>query len=454
VIRLALCSVFAGLALGCASLPKLHVPNWSLRQAGPRVQTANGLLSRDQSAALIERQDKTGEPTLLERQVTAMRQISEKPWVAGNQVRLLVDGPASYRVIFREIARARRNVNIESYIVEGEQVGERLSRLLIRKESQGVQVNLLYDAVGSLGTPSEFFESLRAAGVRVCEFNPLVPTHGRVGDPNQRDHRKQVIVDGRVAISGGINFSDVYSSGSAGRRDETPSAKTGWRDTNIELRGPAVAQYQELFLESWRKQSCPPLDESEYLPKLSTEGDKIVTVVGTSSDDERRRMYLALLAAIRESRQNVFVTMAYFVPDGRIRRALEGAARRGVDVELLLPGFSDSWVVLEAGRSYYAELLDAGVHIRELHGALLHAKTAVVDDVWTTVGSTNLDWRSLLYNDELNTIVLGEDFGRSATALFEEDLQQAALVDPVRWHRRGLAPRAKELVARLVARWL
>jgi phosphatidylserine/phosphatidylglycerophosphate/cardiolipin synthase-like enzyme len=275
-------------------------------------------------------------------------------------------------------------------------------------------VNLLYDAVGSLGTPSEFFESLRAAGVRVCEFNPLVPTHGRVGDPNQRDHRKQVIVDGRVAISGGINFSDVYSSGSAGRRDETPSAKTGWRDTNIELRGPAVAQYQELFLESWRKQSCPPLDESEYLPKLSTEGDKIVTVVGTSSDDERRRMYLALLAAIRESRQNVFVTMAYFVPDGRIRRALEGAARRGVDVELLLPGFSDSWVVLEAGRSYYAELLDAGVHIRELHGALLHAKTAVVDDVWTTVGSTNLDWRSLLYNDELNTIVLGEDFGRSA----------------------------------------
>jgi cardiolipin synthase A/B len=453
VIRLALCSALGALALGCASLPHLHVPNLSLREAHPRVQTADGLLSPAQSAALIERQDKSDEPTLLERQVTAMKAISEKPWVAGNRVELLVDGPASYRVIFREIARAHRNVNIESYIVEGEQVGERLSRLLVRKQSQGVQVNLLYDAVGSLGTSSGFFERLRAAGVHVCEFNPLVPNHGRIGDPNQRDHRKQVIVDGRVAISGGINISDVYSSGSAGHREDPPSTKTGWRDTNIEVRGPAVAQYQELFLDSWRKQSCQPLDESEYLPKLRTAGDKIVTVVGSSSD-ERRRMYLALLAAIRESRQNVFVTMAYFVPDAKIRRALENAARRGVDVELLLPGFSDSWVVLEAGRSYYSELLEAGVHIREVRGALLHAKTAVVDDVWSTVGSTNLDLRSLLYNDELNTIVLGEDFGRATTALFEEDLQQAALVDPLTWRRRGPAPRAKELVARMVAPWL
>lgn len=412
MIRFALCSLVGALALGCASLPHLHVPEVTARQAQPRVQTADGPLSPAQSVALLERQDRPDEPTLLERQVTAMQAIGEKPWAAGNRVQLLVDGPASYRVIFREVARARRNVNLESYIVEGEQVGERLGRLLMRKQSQGVQVNLLYDAVGSLGTSSQFFERLRAAGVHVCEFNPVLPTHGRIGDPNQRDHRKQMIIDGRVAISGGINISDVYSSGSAGHREETPNLKTGWRDTNIAVRGPAVAQYQELFLESWRKQGCVPLDDAEYLPKPLTAGNKLVTVVGSSSD-EQRRMYLILLAAIRESRQNVFVTMAYFVPDEKIRHALESAARRGVDVELVLPGFSDSWVVLEAGRSYYTELLDAGVHIREVHGAFLHAKTAVIDDVWSTVGSSNLDLRSLLYNDELNTIVLGEDFGRS-----------------------------------------
>jgi cardiolipin synthase len=449
VIRLALCSASAALALGCASLPKLHVSKLTVQEAHPRVLTADGVLSPARSVALLERQDDPDQPTLLERQVAAMKAISEKPWVAGNRVELLVDGPASYRVIFREVAHARRNVNIESYIVEGEDVGQRLARLLARKQSQGVQVNLLYDAVGSLGTSAGFFERLRAAGVHVCEFNPL----GRIGEVNQRDHRKQVIVDGQVVISGGINISDVYSSGSAGHREDPPSIKSGWRDTNIAVRGPAVAQYQELFLDSWRKQSCPPLVESDYLPKQQPAGNKIVTVVGSSSD-EQRRMYLALLAAIRESRQNVFVTMAYFVPDARIRHALEGAARRGVDVQLLLPGLSDSWVVLEAGRSYYAELLEAGVHIRELRGAMLHAKTAVIDDVWTTVGSTNLDVRSLLYNDELNTIVLGEGFGRSATALFEEDLQKAALVDPGRWRERGVEPRAKELVARLVAPWL
>ena len=373
--------------------------------------------------------------------------------MGGNRVRLLVDGPASYRVIFRAIAAARHTVNIESYIVEGQQVEQRLSNLLIRKQSQGVQVNLLYDAVGSIGTSSDFFDRLRGAGIHVCEFNPLLPSRGMVADPNQRDHRKQVIVDGRVAVSGGINFSDVYSSGSAGGRDRAPSVKSGWRDTNIELRGPAVEEYQQLFLESWQKQNCAPLDAHAYFPRVPVEGNKIVSVVGTSSDDERR-MYLTLVSAIRVARRSVFVTMAYFVPDAEIREALEAAARRGVDVELILPGFSDSWVVLEAGRSYYGELLDAGVHIHELRGALLHAKTAVIDGVWTTVGSTNLDWRSLLYNDELNTIVLGKSFGDDATALFDHDLVGTEMIDATSWRERGLTPRAKQTFARLIARWL
>ena len=290
----------------------------------------------------------------------------------------------------------------------------------------------------------------------MCAFNPLLPSRGRVADPNQRDHRKQV---DRRRPRGDQRRDQLQQRllEWLGDRLEPRSPRAsigGWRDTNIELRGPAVAKFQELFIESWEKQNCPALAAHEYFPALANQGDKVVRVLGSSSDDERGLMYLGALSAIRESRQSVYVTMAYFVPDAEICDALEAAARRGVDVKLILPGFSDSWVVFEAGRSYYDELLSAGVQIYELRGALLHAKTAVVDGVLSTVGSTNLDWRSFLYNDELNTTVLGEDFGRATTAMFEADLRDATRIELARWRDRGVVERVKERTARLFAWWL
>ncbi|MEX2205483.1 MAG: phospholipase D-like domain-containing protein [Myxococcota bacterium] len=436
-------------------MPELDAETPHLRAENRRVLAPHGGLSEARSEALLERQDKPHEATLLERHLETMRRLGDTPLVAGNSARLLIDGPASYRVIFDAIAQARDHVNVETYILEGDEVGEQLSTLLVEAQSRGVQVNLLYDAVGSLGTSAEFFDGLRAAGVAVCAFNPLLPDRGHVGDPNQRDHRKQVIFDGERVVSGGINFSSVYSSGSAiGRRSKPPTVSSGWRDTNIEVRGPAVAQYQTLFLASWEKQGCPELAAREYFPREVRWGDKVVQAIGSSSDDQHGLVYLALLSAIRESRQSVYVTMAYFVPDPEMREALEAAARRGVDVKLILPGFSDSWIVFQAGRSYYDGLLAAGVEIYELRGALLHAKTAVVDDVWSTVGSTNLDWRSFLYNDELNTIVLGEDFGRATTRMFEADLDDATRIDPSGWRSRGVRARLQERAARLFAAWL
>ena len=395
------------------------------------------------------------EATLLQRQLATMATISDAPLLAGNSASLLIDGPASYDVTFAAIRAARDHVNLETYIFEADAVGQSLSALLIEKQSQGVQVNLLYDAVGSAGTPAEFFDALRAGGVNVCEFIPLLPARGQASNPNQRDHRKVVVVDGRVAVSGGINISDVYSSGSAiGRRKRSPSATRGWRDTNVEVRGPAVGQYQGLFLATWKKQSCAPLAEREYFPRLDAVGDKVVRVIGASADDENSLTYLALLSALRESRRSVDVTVAYFVPDDEILDALTAAAQRGVRVRLLLPGFSDSWVVLHAGRSSYAELLAAGVQIYELRGSLLHSKTAVVDGVWSTVGSTNLDWRSFLHNDELNTIVLGADFGGAMTRMFEADLQDAAPLERASWESRGAVERLTERLARLMHYWL
>jgi cardiolipin synthase len=452
--RRALAAVLSA-ALGCTPVPELGGTTPHLRPELPRVLTQGGVLSEARGEALIARQDQPHAPTLLDRHLATMQRISDTPLYAGNSARLLIDGPASYRAIFSAITSARDHVNVETYILEGDEVGESLAAALLAKQAQGVQVNLLYDAVGSLGTSSAFFERLRAGGIEVCAFNPLLPSRGRVGDPNQRDHRKQVIVDGRLAISGGINFSSVYSSGSAiGRGDEPSSTESGWRDTNIELRGPAVSRHQQLFLASWDKQECPELRPREYFPALPRQGDKVVQVIGSSSDDEHGLAYLALLSAIRESRQSVRVTMAYFVPDAEMRAALAQAARRGVKVELILPGFSDSWVVLHAGRSFYDELLSAGVRIYELRSALLHAKTAVIDGVWSTVGSTNLDWRSFLFNDELNTTVLGEEFGRATTRMFAADRREATPVELARWRERGIADRLRERAARLFAYWL
>jgi cardiolipin synthase A/B len=416
---------------------------------------AHGPLSEQRSEALIERTDKRGEPTLLDRHLATLERLTRAPLVAGNTARLLVDGPTSYEAIFATIAAARDHVNLETYILEGDEVGQKLSKLLLERQAQGVQVNLLYDAVGSLGTSREFFDRLRSSGINVCEFNPILPSRGRLSNPNQRDHRKQVVVDGRVAVSGGINFSSVYSSGSAiGRSKKPKSLDEGWRDTNIELRGPAVIRFQRLFLDTWERQGCEPVAPRDYFPKPQNVGDKVVSVIGSSVDDELGLTYMALLSAIREARQTVHITMAYFVPDREMSKALTQAARHGVDVQLILPGFSDSWVAFHAGRSYYDELLAGGVKIYELRGALLHAKTAVIDDVWSTVGSTNLDWRSFVHNDELNTIVLGEDFGRAMNGMFEADRRDATRIDPERWKKRALAERLKERTARLFAYWL
>jgi cardiolipin synthase len=444
------------LAGSCASPPRLDVGTSAApHDETPRVLTSRGELSRPRSEALLERTDKKSEPTLLDRHLATMQQIGGTPLVAGNTARLLVDGPASYEAIFRAIEDARDHVNVETYILENDEVGQKLAELLLAKQAQGVQVNLLYDAVGSLGTSQEFFDRLRASGIQVCEFNPLLPSRWRVSNPNQRDHRKQVVVDGRVVVTGGINFSSVYSSGSAiGRKKKPRSVDSGWRDTNVELRGPAVPHFQRLFLDTWAEQNCPAVANRAYFPPPETKGDKIVSVIGSSADDVPGLMYLALLSAIRESRQSVHITMAYFVPDDEIVLALTGAARRGVDVKLILPGFSDSWIVFHAGRSYYAALLEGGVKIYELRGALLHAKTAVIDEVWSTVGSTNLDWRSFVHNDELNTIVLGEEFARAMEGMFDADLRDATRIERERWRRRPIADRIKERAGRVFAYWL
>jgi len=382
--------------------------------------------------------------------------VSDSPLLTGNRVRLLMDGPETYRAMFAAITTARDHINMESYIFEDDEVGLRFADALIEKQRQGVQVNLIYDSVGTLGTPAEFFQRLRDSGVRTLEFNPIDPTTATAGwDVNQRDHRKLLIVDGLVVFLGGINISSVYSGSSFRRHSKADlHGELPWRDTDLQIEGPVVAEFQKLFLATWQAQHGEPLAPRKYYPTLQPQGKEVVRAIGSSPDAEFSLIYVTLLSAIGSAETEVWLTNAYFVPDPQLLAALEAAAARGVDVRLVLPGSSDSALVFNAGRSYYEQLLQAGVTIFERRGALMHSKTAVIDGVWSTVGSTNLDWRSFLHNQEVNAVVLGTEFGDRMRAAFESDVAQSEQITLEQWKRRPYSLRAKERFARLWQYWL
>ncbi len=435
-----------GVAAACAWLPVLD-PAPTARELVV-VGTSGG--PRPKQAA-VRHLEAEGKSDLLARHLAQVEHAISAPLVRGNDGTLLIDGPATHRAMFDAIGAARDHVNLETYILEADETGQRLADLLIRKRGEGVRVNVLYDGVGSIKTPQAYFDRLRAAGIAVCEFNPVNPLKAPKGwEINNRDHRKILVVDGRVAFTGGINISGVYSAGSFGSRRQAPSKDEGWRDTHILTRGPIVAEFQRVFMDGWTKQRCETPAQATYFPKAAERGDWTMRVVASDPAAGGSETYVALLSAIAHAERRVWLTYGYFAPDPATIGALQAAAARGVDVRLVLPGFSDFWAPLYAGRSHYESLLDAGVRIHERRDALLHAKTAVIDGVWSSVGSTNLDWRSFVHNYEADVIVLAEPFGREMERLFALDMQAAHEITVEEWRRRGLADRAREWLAR---RW-
>ena len=348
--------------------------------------------------------------------------------------------------MFEAMSRARDHINLQVYILESGEVGDRLAALLKKKAGEGVKVSVLYDSVGSLKTPKEYFAGLREGGVRVCEFNPV----GLFYKLNNRDHRKILVVDGRVGFTGGVNLSDTYSHSSRRARqvtDKEKDKKEGWRDTHVQAEGPVVSQLQRIFLDAWALQDCGPSPEARHYPPLEARGAKAMQVV-RGDPDRGSETYDALLKKISAAQSRVWLTVGYFVPDPYLKRALLDAARRGVDVQLVLPGFSDFWAPVYAGRSHYEDLLAAGVKVHEWHEALMHAKTAVVDSAWSVVGSTNLDWRSFVHNYEADLIVHDAAFARELERRFERDVEAAVTVDAEAWRRRAATEKLKEWLAR------
>jgi cardiolipin synthase A/B len=446
----------AGLAC-CASLPTI-VPDLSRRPRPPvQLEGASGPLSPAQSKAVLDRLASRGQDTsIFDRHLALEESIVGSPLTTGNRVVLLQDGPATYRAMLSVILAARDHINLETYILDDDDVGQHFVQALIDKQLQGVQVNLIRDSVGTLGTPVALFERMTASGIKVLEFNPVNPLVAvKDWELNQRDHRKLLIVDGRTGFLGGINISSVYSGGSSSQGMRArPAGSPAWRDTDLQLEGPVVAELQKLFLATWQSQKGDPLAERNYFPRLESTGREVVRAIGSSPEEPYSLIYATLLSAIGSAETSVHLTNAYFVPDPQLLDALEAAAGRGVDVKLILPSQTDSWLVFHAGRRHYDRLLRAGVKIYERRGGILHSKTALVDGVWATVGSTNLDWRSFLHNYELNAVVLGAEFGKQVHAMFAKDLAASDAIALEQWRHRPLHMRVKELLARTWEYWL
>lgn len=454
------CSTMA-IGLGaCATLPDVDPSHVSEPKASaPTIITSRGQLSPKQAQTLIKRLDRQVPGDMLARHIAVEEVVSGKPLIAGNKTLLHVDGPSTYAAMFEAMRKARDHINFETYIFEADEVGNKFADLLLQKQAQGVQVSLIYDSIGSLNTPKEFFQRLRDAGINVLEFNPVNPLKvRREYQLNRRDHRKILIVDGVTAFTGGINISNVYSRSSNRWRGSsavaTDRAKEGWRDTQIQIDGPAVAEFQRLFLGTWERQKGAALAPRNYFPTLAPLGEHIVRVIGSTPDQPDYEIYRTFLSALAHAERSAYLTFAYFVPDKQLVEALKSAAKRGVDVKLILPGFTDSGPAFYAARSHYSDLLDAGVHLYERRDALLHAKTAVIDGVWSTVGSANLDLRSFLHNDEAMAIVLGREFAMNMTVLFNKDLAAASRIEPQAWSKRPISDRFKEWGSRLLDYWL
>ena len=447
---------------GCATLPRVSdVIDEAHTQEPPQILSAKGLLSPEKSKALMERLKQSVAPTdMLQRYSAVIESVSESPLTNGNKVTLLIDGPATYAAMFKAMENARDHINIETFIIEDDKTGRRFSDLLLKKQAEGVQVNLLYDSRGSFSTPAPFFQRLRDAGIQVVAFNPINPLNTRgswsVAHP---DHRKILIVDGKVVFTGGINISEVYSSSLSGRSqlsggEQDKKAPIPWRDTDVQIEGPVVAEFQKLFLDTWQLQKGAKLSERNYFPDLKAEGNALVRAVGSSPGESNRLTFVLYVSAITFAENSLHLTNAYFVPDDETVKSLRDAAGRGVDVKIVLPGNTDASLTLSAGRYHYSELLKSGVKLYERRDVLLHAKTAVIDGVWSTVGSTNMDFWSFSSNDEVNAVILSKEFAAEMEKMFARDLAESHEIRLEEWKKRPLLKRIKEWFAHQFERWL
>lgn len=366
----------------------------------------------------------------------ALVAMQGRPFRGGHALRLLVNGEATFDAILAAIAQARHCVLVQFFVIHDDALGRRLQRALLERAAAGVSVCVLYDGVGSHDLPAHYVEALRAGGVAIHRF----ATHRWRNrfQLNFRNHRKIVVVDGERAFVGGLNVGEEY----LGRRP--PLAP--WRDTHLELRGPAVADLQQLFADDWQwiTGARPPL-----LPAPAHCGDARALIVAAGPADAQETGSLFFVAAINSARRRLWLTTPYFVPDTAVRAALRLAVLRGVDVRVLLPARADHRVVFAASTLHAHHALRAGVRVYRYQPGFLHQKVVLVDDDAAAVGSINLDSRSFRLNFEVGALVVDHAFAAAVAAMLTTDFSHAQAVAPGEYLDAPYLKRVAMHVARL-----
>jgi cardiolipin synthase len=439
----------AALLSRCAAVP--DVGGLTRRDVG----LPEGGYSRDESKDLASQP--TDDVAALQQQYDLQLGLSKSPLVFGNQVTLLSGGAAAFAAIFEAIGRARESINLEYFILADVVSGiTHLSEILLNRLRAGVRVNMIYDSYGSRDTPRAFFDTLRHAGAKILEFNPLDPLVGRTArSPNDRDHRKILVVDGRIGFTGGINLDRAYENPPAAAVPPDGDARHSfWRDVAVRIEGPAVAELQKLFFATWQGHKAPEADPANYFPPLPRQGVQTIRIIGSSPGDRQPLYYASLLTAIKSARRRIWLCSGYFVPPHQEREALNAASQAGIDVRVVAPAFSDVQSAVYAARAAYGDLLESGAKVFEMQDAVLHAKIVVVDDSWTVVGSSNLDRRSVVFNYEVDAVILGHDAAAQVETVIREYMAAAHPITLANWERRSVGEHLRELKARIWQYWM
>jgi len=344
---------------------------------------------------------------------------------SGNHVTPLRDGAEGFPAMLDAISEATRFVHLETYILEEDTIGQTFARVLIDAAGRGVEVRLIYDGLGGYGLSADFRFALHDAGVQVVEYRPLSLRRRRW---SRRDHRKILVVDGTVAFVGGLNIADDYAPVDVGG--------AGWRDTHCRVEGPVVRDLDQMFRETWHHARGAPYDARPTPVVEKKPGTARAQAIGSNHWGRRMVIRRHYIHAIRAASDYIYIANAYFVPDPGIRRALIRAAKRGVSVNILTSEDSDLKSVQYASEAAFARLLRRGVHIHLFKRTNMHAKTAVIDGVWTAIGSYNLDYMSLMHNLEVIVEVIDRELGASMKQMYESDLEHCDDLTLEVWRQR------------------
>jgi len=374
-----------------------------------------------------------------------MHALTGAAMIPGNRIDILRNGVQIFPSMLAAIRAARKTINLEFYIYWDGEIGRTFAQTLAERARAGVEVKVILDAIGSAKMSRDLIEFMRRNGIDVEWYHPV--RWYSLSRANHRTHRKLLIVDGEVGFTGGVGIADEWLGDADG--------PTHWRETQVRVEGPAVTQMQFAYMDNWVKSRGEILTGLSYFPQIEPRGEHLAQVIKSSPAEGSSTVKLLYIISIVSAVRSIHINNAYFIPDSDTIRALEGAIRRGVDVRVIVPGeFTDVPIVRQASRWHYEMLLRKGIQMYEYEKTMMHAKTMIVDGIWSTIGSSNFDDRSFRLNDEVNVNIYDEGIAATMEMMFEDDLAHSREISLGRWYKRPALSRLKESFADLFKRQL